>query len=400
MNTTPAVRRRVVALMALVPLVLAGCGGSSGGSSSPGGGGGSGTPPPPPPPPVSQIKAIHTSPNAAHVVVVKTDNTVWSWGLNDIGQLGPQAAGYGIVFTPMEVSALGTDFDRVALGYKTSFAYGPGVYAYGWGDNTSGVLGDNTTTARSTPTRVTVVGGFTSLASGSFTTAVRPDGTLWHWGSRINAAAPYYQPQNVGSGFSKVAMGYAHALALGQDGSVWTWGWQNTAGQLGRAVQATPSGNDAQTPVQVMTGVAQIAAGFQSSYALKTDGTLWAWGSNDKGQLGDGTTTSRAAPVQIPGLYTYISAGDNHVAATKANGTLWTWGYNNFGQLADGTTVDAWSPHQVSSAAWTMVAAGAGITLVANAAGEIYGVGYNYWGSLGTGYQQYAPTTTFTKSVF
>lgn len=394
MNTTPAVRRRVVALMALVPWVLAGCGGSS----SPGTGG-SGSPPPPPPPPVSQIKSIHTSPNSAHVVVVKTDNTVWSWGLNDMGQLGPQAAGYSIMFVPTQIGWLSTNFDRVSVGYKTTFAHGSGVYAYGWGDNTSGVLGDNTTTARTTPTQVVTTGGFTSLASGSFTTAVRADGSLWHWGSRINAAAPYYRPQNIGSGFSKVAMGYTHALALAQDGSVWTWGWQNLSGQLGRTVQTTTSGSDAQTPVQVMTGAAQVAAGLYSSYVLKTDGTLWAWGSNDKGQLGDGSTTSRFAPVQIPGLYTTISAGDNHVAAMKANGTLWTWGHNNFGQLADGTTVDAWSPKQVSSG-WTMVAAGGGITLVANAAGEIWGVGYNYWGGLGTGYQQYAPTTTFTKSVF
>lgn len=405
MKTNLIVGRLAIALTAL-PLWLAGCGGSSaspadvlGGSSGSSSSGGSGTTQPTP---VSQIKSINTSSTASHVIVIMNDNTMWSWGSNEAGQLGPQASAYSIVMTPMQVTGLpGTNaFSNAALGWKQSFAHGSGVYAYAWGYNISGMLGDGTNTLRTVPVQVVDAGGFSSMAGGAlFTVAVRMDGSLWQWGSALNHSATPYRPQSIGTGFSKVAAGMSHAIALAIDGSVWTWGSSNTDGQLGRVVQSTPSGNDAGTPVQMMTGATAVWAGANSSYAMKTDGTLWAWGANAKGQLGDGTTTSRAAPVQISGSFATISPGSEHVAALKADGTLWTWGGNTNGQLADGTTTNALSPKQVSQG-WTMVAAGGGFTLVSNAAGEIYGAGRNYWGELGNGLQVSTPTTTLTKSLF
>jgi alpha-tubulin suppressor-like RCC1 family protein len=351
---------------------------------------------------VSEIKSIHTSGIASHVIVVMNDNTMWSWGSNEAGQLGPQASAYSIVMTPMQVTGLpgSNAFGSAALGWKQSFAHGGGVYAYAWGYNISGMLGDGTNTLRTTPVQVVDVGGFSSMAGGAlFTVAVRPDGSLWQWGSALNHSTTPYRPQNIGSGFSAVAAGMSHAIALAADGSVWTWGTSNTDGQLGRTVQATASGNDAGTPVQVMTGVAKVWAGANSGYALKTDGTLWAWGANGYGQLGDGSTVSRATPAQVPGSFTRVSPGGEHVAALKADGSLWTWGRNNWGQLANGGTQNVLAPQQVSTG-WTMVAAGGGFTLVANAAGEIWGAGHNYYGELGNGQQVATPTSTLTRSLF
>jgi alpha-tubulin suppressor-like RCC1 family protein len=179
---------------------------------------------------VSQIKSINTSSTASHVLVVKKDNTVWSWGSNQAGQLGPQASAYSIVMIPTEVTTLGTNFGAVALGWKQSFAYGTSVYGYAWGYNISGMLGDGTNTLRTTPVQVVDVGGFSSMASGDlFTVAVR-NGTLYQWGSAFNHSVTPYRPQSIGTGFSAVAAGASHAIALGTNGSVWTWGSANSEG--------------------------------------------------------------------------------------------------------------------------------------------------------------------------
>jgi len=128
---------------------------------------------------------------------------------------------------------------------------------------------------------------------------------------------------------------------------VWAWGW-NYRGQLGDG-----STTDHLTPVQVcdLTGVTAIAAyGFSChSLALKRDGTVWAWGGNSKGQLGDGSTTNRLTPVQVRDLtgVTAISGGGHHSLALKADGTAWAWGYNWDGELGDGTNTDRLTPVQV-----------------------------------------------------
>lgn len=126
----------------------------------------------------------------------------------------------------------------------------------------------------------------------------------------------------------------SHSLALRSDGTVWSWG-SNTDNQLG----GTTFG-DRLIPGMVtgVTGITAVAAGNAYSLALKNDGTVWSWGRNTHGQLGDGTTT-RGSPAQIPGLFnvTAVAASFSHSVAVKADGTVWAWGYNLQGQLGDGT---------------------------------------------------------------
>jgi hypothetical protein len=148
------------------------------------------------------------------------------------------------------------------------------------------------------------------------------------------------------TGVTQVAAGTFHSLAVRSDGTVWAWG-ANNGGQLGDGTTTNRS-----VPVQVtgLTGVTQVAAGTFHSLAVRSDGTVWAWGNNLHGQLGDGTTTNRSVPVQVTGLsgVTQVAAGWGQSLAVKSDGTVWAWGYNLQGELGDGTTTDSPVPVPVA----------------------------------------------------
>ena len=140
----------------------------------------------------------------------------------------------------------------------------------------------------------------------------------------------------------KIAAGDDHTIALRSNGTLWAWGW-NGYGQVGDGTTT-----DRHSPVQIGsdTNWVAIAAGDWHTIALKSNGTLWSWGSNGLGQLGDGTTTNKNRPVQIGSDPTWvaIAGGYYHTIALKSNGTLWAWGWNGYGQLGDGTNIDKNSP--------------------------------------------------------
>ncbi|MGB9825198.1 MAG: invasin domain 3-containing protein, partial [Desulfofundulus sp.] len=140
---------------------------------------------------------------------------------------------------------------------------------------------------------------------------------------------------------------YSHSLEVKSDGTVWAWG-NNNFGQLGDGTTINHA-----TPVQVknLTGVVAVAAGYYHSLALKSDGTVWAWGSNHYGQLGDGTTTDRYTPVQVQNLtdVVAVAANDFYSLALKSDGTVWAWGDNSYGRLGDGTTTNRTVPVQVKN---------------------------------------------------
>ena len=140
---------------------------------------------------------------------------------------------------------------------------------------------------------------------------------------------------------NRLSAGLSHTAYVDEHGTLWTWG-SNQEGQLGAETQETGvdrEGNQVAvsgTSLAVLEDVRSVAAGGDFTVALKTDGTLWAWGGNDYGQLGNGTVVSAAQPVQVLDQVTAVSAGDYHVAAIRADGTLWTWGDNLYGQLETG----------------------------------------------------------------
>lgn len=143
-----------------------------------------------------------------------------------------------------------------------------------------------------------------------------------------------------------IAAGSGHTLALKNDGTVWAWG-DNYYGQLGDGTTT-----ERHAPVQVtgLAGVTAIAAGGGHTVALRNDGTVWAWGDNYYGQLGDATATESHTPVQVTGLsgVTAIAGGGAHTVALKSDGTVWSWGDNSYGQLSDGTTTQRLTPVPVT----------------------------------------------------
>ena len=193
--------------------------------------------------------------------------------------------------------------------------------------------------------------------------------------------------QPVASGdviFRQVAAGWDHTVAVKTDGTLWAWG-NNYDGELGDGTTVNKS-----NPVQIGTATnwQSVAAGGSHTVAVKTDGTLWAWGYNSDGQLGDGTTGSKSSPVQIGTATNWqsVATGKNHTVAVKADGTLWAWGYNYFGQLGDGTTGNKSSPVQIGTATnWQTVAASGVHTVAVKRDGTLWAWGYNSDGQLGDG---------------
>ena len=183
----------------------------------------------------------------------------------------------------------------------------------------------------------------------------------------------------------RITVGMNHSMALKNDGTVWTWG-DNLAGQLGNEDIALRS----LTPVQVegISGVTEIKSGWMHNLALKEDGTVWAWGSNGNGQLGDGTTENRRMPTQVQGIsdVVAIGAGANHSLAVRSDGSVWAWGSNNNYQLGNGSRIDSATPLHVQGVGNAIEVVGAVMhSMVLEANGAIWSWGGNFQGQLGDG---------------
>jgi alpha-tubulin suppressor-like RCC1 family protein len=189
----------------------------------------------------------------------------------------------------------------------------------------------------------------------------RPDGSAWCWGKNDKGqlgigerSSMEYAPRQVvdeGHDWAEIIGGRRHTCGRTRDGAVWCWGG-NDAGQLGDGTL-----QDSDTPVQVVLlghDVASLSVARDHGCAHKTDGTLWCWGKNDHGQLGDGTILSRSAPVEVAAMSNDVArvAGGVRSQSTCAisnSGALWCWGGNSHGQLGDGTTTDRRAPVPVST---------------------------------------------------
>lgn len=223
----------------------------------------------------------------------------------------------------------------------------------------------------------------------SFSAAIKTDGSLWMWGSNIygelgNGSDIVGVPEEaILQDVADVSCGEFFTVALKNDGTVWTWG-ANYSAQLGNGTisgvyQRNP------TPVQIMDGVVAIAAGDDHAAAIKTDGSLWMWGLNDLGQLGNGTNNAAPSPIQIieSGVMA-VSCGDAHTLIIKDDFSLWGWGDNHYGQLGDGTNTGKLSPIHIMDNV-SVMSAGNWCSGAVTRLGELYTWGRNSWGQLGIG---------------
>ena len=248
--------------------------------------------------------------------------------------------------------------------------------AWAWGTNASGRLGDNSITDRSSP--VSVVGGFSDWrqvsAGGGHTVAIRANGTAWSWGlgtsGRLgdNTTTAKSSPVSVVGGFTdwcQANAGAGHSVAVRTGGSAWAWGC-NSVGQLGDNTTTSKS-----SPVSVVGGLSdwcQVSAGTYHNIAVRTGGSAWAWGCNSIGSLGDCFATgNRSSPVSVVGGFTdwcQVSGGSQHSVAVRTSGSAWAWGCNYRGQLGSNLTTNRSSPVIVVGGFtdWCQVNAGSGTT--------------------------------------
>lgn len=277
---------------------------------------------------------------------------------------------------------------------------------WAWGYNVQGELGDGTNTQRYLPIQPSGITGMTQVAGGGYhSLALRADGTVWAWGSNdhgqlgdgnninSNTPVPVTGLADAGGNYfhmTQVAGGLYHSLALKSDGTVWAWG-DNRYGALGDGTNSSST-----TPVQVsgMRNIVQVSGGALHSLALRADGTVWAWGNNDYGQLGDGTTSNGYYPVRVSGLtgVTQVAGGSQHALAVKSDGTVWAWGNNIYGQLGDGTKTSSYTPVQVTGLTGVTQVVGGYHSLALKSDGTVWAWGLNDNGQLGDG----TKTTSYT----
>jgi alpha-tubulin suppressor-like RCC1 family protein len=196
----------------------------------------------------------------------------------------------------------------------------------------------------------------------------------------------------------QVEGGREHGLARTADGSVYAWGW-NRYGQAGTGSSAY----EVRSPAPILTGAVDIGAGHYSSFAVKADGTLWAWGRNGQGQLGDGTTTTRRKPVRVTGLSSetvvQVAGGRDHAMSRTADGTVYTWGSNAYGQLGNGTDTSRTTPSAVPAIAHVVdIMAGRDHSLAVTANGAVWAWGRNGSGQVGNGNGAKQPSPVRVKT--
>lgn len=243
---------------------------------------------------------------------------------------------------------------RIALGGNHSAVIRPDGSLWAWGSNHYGQLGLSDNVDRSSPVRVGVAEDWLRLSSlNDHALAVKADGSLWAWGWNrdgqlgLGHTSDRNVPTRIGSrnDWQDVDAGQLFSLAIRKDGSLWAWG-ENWYGQLGLGDNV-----DYLDPARVGSGFDWVAveASERFSLGVKRDGTLWAWGANYSSQLGVGDSSNRNSPVQVgvDGNWSAVSPGRFHVLALKEDGTLWAWGDNGAGLLGLGDTVDRSSPVQI-----------------------------------------------------
>lgn len=283
-------------------------------------------------------------------VALKTDGTLWAWGSNSFGQTGTITSN-----TPHQIGT-DTDWTTIATGLAFTSAIKSNGALWMWGFNDYGQLGNGTTVSSNVPAQVGNDTDWVAISNGAqHILALKSNGSMWSWGSDdsgslgLGSLGTQYFPTQIGtdSDWVKIYAGYGTGAAIKVNGTLWSWGY-NQYGMVGDGTTTNK-----QSPVQIGTDIDWKSVAITThTMAIKNNGTLWAWGRNNFGKIGNGVVNfGEFLPVQVSTDTDWIVAlpGFEHSLALKGNGTLYTWGHNDQGQLGDGTLVDKTLPQQTGS---------------------------------------------------
>lgn len=331
-------------------------------------------------------------------------------GYNGYGQLGDDTT--VDKSSPVQTITGGSNWKQVSAGYQFSAAIKHDGSLWLWGENNDGQLGTNDTTYYSSPVQsISNVQSWKSVACGGYhTAAIKDDGTMWLWGNNYNGqlgtndtnyySSPVQEITN-GTTWKSVACGYGSTAGIKEDGSLWMWGY-NYFGQLGDGTTDRKS-----SPVQTVAGGNdwfQVDSGYGFTAAVKTNGSLYLWGANYDGQLGTNNTDWFSSPVQTVmggNNWKFVTCGAAHTLALDCDGNLWVFGNNNNGQLGDSSTNSYSSPIQIvtTESAWSKVSAGNYFSMGIKEDKSLWVWGENYNGQLATGSTNYvsSPVQTLTN---
>ena len=298
----------------------------------------------------------------AHMFFLKEDYSLWGMGLSTFGQLGGISSG---TYSPTQLGAL-TDWRILSCGLYTTGAIKDNGSLWVWGLNSHGGLGLGDRTNRSSPVQVGTDLNWASITMGFYQTlAIKTNGTLWAWGANqvgqlgLNDFSYRSSPVQVGSltDWKLVSAGWYSVSAVKTDGTLWTWG---VAGDCGRGAGLPNQSSPVQVGTLTNWSTPALIAGFGFTGNIKTDGTLWMWGqSNASGQIGNGGTGQVFSPVQIGALkdWKLLACSGYASHAIKTDGTLWAWGDNyTYGQLGISGSYNESSPVQVgTSNTWSKI---------------------------------------------
>ena len=354
--------------------------------------------------PAASVASIASGGFAGYALL--TSGHVWAWGDDLEGQIGDGGAWY-LSTTPIEIPGL-RSIVAIAAGANTAYALQSGGAVLAWGDDTQDELGDAGYSRRQEPRRIRAPRGVVAIAAGGWSAyALTRDGGVWAWGDdglgQIGTAGPLPRaiPGRVQqlSGVIAIAAGDGDGYALRRDGTVWAWG-DASLGQLGTqhcgASESAERGNRrcprAGVPVEIrgLGGVTAIAAAADTAYALRRDGTVWAWGGDSFGALGSRIRGQFAdQPRRVRGVahVVAIAAGSSTAYAVLRDGSVWAWGRGVDGELGDGTTANRAVPTRVLTHAPVIQVEGGGAMAYAlDRQGQIWAWGSGLYGQLGNGY--------------
>lgn len=329
-----------------------------------------------------------------HTLILRGDGTIWAVGLDDFGQLGDGTIAPVGKATPVEVKGL-AGIIEVAAGGNTSLALQKDGTVWAWGSNETGQLGISGSLNSSVPEQIPGLTDVQSIQTdGDTAIALKNDGTLWGWGGNGfgelgNGTAndnpnPVPEPIPGMNDVKTFAVGATGSVfAIKDDGTVWAWG-RNDSGQLGDGTT-----DNRYSPVQLtgLNNVVALTGGWFYTLALKSDGTVWSWGSNDANQLGnaDSTTANRPKPMVIPGLNNIVSlaAGSEFGMALDKEGQLWGWG----GGLLLGTNSNPFGDRQLLLSNVSSITTCLLQKFAIGQDGTVWAWGQNRYGELGDGTQ-------------